>query len=693
MTRDLLLEIGTEEIPARFMGSALRQLKELAETGLKEARLDYGTVATYGTPRRLCLYVTGLAESQAELVKEVKGPAKKAAFDAGGNPTKAAQGFAKSQGVAVEDLVVKTVGNGEYVFATVREESKPAAVILPELLLNFIKKLSFPKPMRWADKEFRFARPIHWLVALLADQVIPFSLEGITSDRVTYGHRFLAPEPISLPSAADYFEALEKAYVIVDQHRRKQMIVEQIEVLGEQEKGRVEVDPDLLEEVTQLLEYPTAFVGSFPQEYLELPEEVVITPMKEHQRYFPVRSQDGKLLPRFVAVRNGDARSLELVREGNEKVLMARLTDAHFFYREDLKEPLDKKVEKLKEIVFQEKLGTLWEKTQRVQKLAVILAQQLGWPAETAAQVQRTAYLAKADLVTNMVYEFPELQGIMGGYYALATEDHAVAEGIREHYLPRFSGDAVPTGQTGIAVSIADKVDTITGCFLAGLIPTGSQDPYALRRQALGITHIILEHQLPVSIKELTLASVKLYEDKLGQRVDEELWASILAFYRQRLENILHEEIGYAHDLVNAVLEVGADCPFDALKRAEALAGFMEKDTFEALNTAFTRAFNLAKNAGTGAVDTAYLEEPAEQELHQNIQTVKRLTEKHLAAGNYGGILEVLATLREPIDRFFDQVMVMVEDENVKRNRLALLYNVVELARTVADFSKIAGRG
>lgn len=690
MSQDLLLEIGTEEIPARFMGSALRQLKELAETGFKESRLEYEAVATYGTPRRLCLYVTGLAETQAELVKEVRGPAKKAAFDADGNPTKAAQGFARGQGVAVEDLVVKPFGNGEYVFATVREESKPASEILPDLLLGFIKQLNFPKPMRWADKEFRFARPIHWLTALLGDQVIPFSLEGITSDRVTYGHRFLAPAPISLPLAADYFQALEKAYVIVDQERRKQLIFEQIEVLGQQENGKVEVDRELLEEVTQLLEYPTAFVGSFSPEYLELPEEVVITPMKEHQRYFPVRDQAGKLLPRFVAVRNGDAHGLNLVREGNEKVLMARLADAHFFFREDTKEPLENKVERLKDIVFQEKLGTLWEKTLRIQKLAVMLAQQLGWSAETTAQVQRTAYLAKADLVTNMVYEFPELQGIMGGYYAQESEGQKIADGIREHYQPRFSGDAVPAGETGIAVSIADKVDTITGCFLAGLIPTGSQDPYALRRQALGVTHTILAHRLPVSVKDLTLASIKLYEEKLGRNGSEDILATILAFYQQRLENILHDE-GYSHDLVNAVLAVGADYPFDALKRAEALAAFMEKDTFEALNTAFTRAFNLAKNAETKEIDSAYLQEPAEEDLYQTIQTVKRLVDKHLANGDYPKVLEVLATLREPVDQFFDQVMVMVEDEKVKGNRLALLYHVVELARNVADFSKITG--
>lgn len=690
MTQDLLFEIGTEEIPARFMRSALKQLEELAGKALSEARLSYKAIATYGTPRRLCLYVTGLADTQEDLEKEVKGPSKKAAFDAEGNPTKAALGFAKGQGVEVSDLVVKEIGNGEYVFATVRDVGKAAREILPDLLLTLIKQLNFPKPMRWADHEFRFARPIHWLVALMGSEVIPVSIAGVTSDRITYGHRFLAPDKISLGEAQDYFSALEKAYVIVDQSRRKELIRTQLAELADKEKGTVDWDEELLEEVTHLLEYPTGFVGSFSEDYLELPEEVVITPMKEHQRYFPLRDEDGKLLPKFLAVRNGDDRGLHIVQEGNEKVLAARLADAHFFYQEDLKEPLENKVERLKTVVFQEKLGTVWEKISRLQKLAVSLSQKLGWPVEVTAQVQRTAYLAKADLVTNMVYEFPELQGIMGGYYALKTERQEVAKGIREHYQPRFSGDAVPQSQTGIAVSIADKMDTIAGCFLAGLIPTGSQDPYALRRQALGICHIILEHQLPVSLKDLAQAAIELYGDKFSAGDAEKALEAILDFFKQRLENIFQDEYGFSYDVVGAVLAVGAEEPYDALKRAQSLVRFMERDTFDALSTAFTRAFNIVKNAEAVQVDSSYLVEPAEQELYQNIQTVGRLAEKYMVNGDYSSILEVLATLREPIDRFFDQVMVMVEDEHLKRNRLALLQSVVKLARKVADFSQIA---
>ncbi|HHY59030.1 MAG TPA: glycine--tRNA ligase subunit beta [Clostridia bacterium] len=690
MSQDLLFEIGTEEIPARFMEPALQQLKELAEKALAEARLSYQGAATYGTPRRLCLYVTGLAGTQADLVKEVKGPAKKAAFDAEGHPTKAALGFAKSQGVDVSELVVKTVGNGEYVFATVKEVGRPAREILPELLLGLVKDLYFPKPMRWADYEFRFARPIHWLVALLGEEVIPVSIAGVTSDRVTYGHRFLAPEKIPLVQPQDYFAALEKAYVIVDQNKRKELIRVQLEELAARENGTVDWDEELLVEVTHLLEYPTGFVGNFDPEYLQLPEEVVITPMKEHQRYFPLRGAGGKLLPKFLAVRNGDDRYLDNVREGNEKVLAARLTDAHFFYQEDMKEPLENKVERLKSIVFQEKLGTVWEKVVRIQKLAVTLGQQLGWDPEILSQVQRTAYLAKADLVTNMVYEFPELQGIMGGYYARPTESPEVAQGIREHYQPRFSQDAVPASRTGIAVSMADKMDTIAGCFLAGLIPTGSQDPYALRRQALGICRIILTHGLPVSLKDLAQAAIELYQDRFSGEAAAKALAAILDFFKQRLENIFQEEYGFSYDVVDAVLAVGAEKPVDALQRARSLVKFMERDTFDALSTAFTRAFNLAKNAGEGEVEAGLLAEPAERELYESIQTVSRLVHKHLAQEDYFSILEVLATLREPIDRFFDQVMVMVEDEQVKRNRLALLQSVVKLARVVADFSRLA---
>lgn len=692
MRRDLLFEIGTEEIPARFMEPALNQLNKLAKEAFAEARLGYQSLGTYGTPRRLTLYVSNLDTKQKEEFKEVKGPAKKAAFDGEGNPTKAAQGFAKSQGIDVKELITRELSNAEYVYAIVKDGGKNAKEILPQILQNFITSLSFPKPMRWGDKEFRFARPIHWLVALFGEEIIPVTLEDLNSDRFTLGHRFLSEGKLTLGHAGAYFETLKNAYVIVNQVERGQLIQSQLNDLEESLGGQLELDQKLLGEVIQLVEYPTSFAGSFDPRFLELPEEVIITAMKEHQRYFPLRDKEGQLLPKFLAVRNGNHQHLDLVRAGNEKVLAARLADAHFFYEEDLKEPLENKVEGLKNIVFQEKLGTLWEKTLRIQKLAVMLAQQLNLPLEVVSQVQRAAFLAKGDLTTNMVNEFPELQGIMGGYYALRTEEPAVAQGIREHYLPRFAGDKIPETHSGILVGIADKVDTLVGCFLAGLIPTGSQDPLGLRRQALGVCNTIIKHQLPISLKELIREGMKLYGDKFIDGGRGELLERVIDFYRQRMENILQEDQGIPYDVIAAVLEVGWEYPFDVLNRAKVLYSFMGRETFLALATGFTRAFNLAKNAEKQEVEESLLVELPERELYKNILTAGRILDKHLADGNYKGSLEVIATLREPIDQFFEEVMVMVEDEQIKQNRLALLYKVVELARQVADLSKLVAR-
>ncbi|MFA5536803.1 MAG: glycine--tRNA ligase subunit beta [Bacillota bacterium] len=689
MHQDLLFEIGTEEIPARFMGPALDQLNKLAKEAFEEARLDYRDVSAYGTPRRLTLYVSNLATKQKEEQREIKGPAKKAAFDEAGNPTKAAQGFARGQGITVEQLVVKKLNNIEYVYALVKDEGRDAKEILPQILQNLIVSLSFPKPMRWGSKEFRFVRPIHWLVALFGEEIIPVTIEGLSSDRFTRGHRFLSDGELYLNDAKVYFETLKKAFVVVNQTERGRLIQSQLRDLEAALDGEIEQDQKLLEEVIQLVEYPTSFMGSFDTHFLELPEEVIITAMKEHQRYFPVRNKNGKLLPKFLAVRNGTEKHLDLVRAGNEKVLAARLADAHFFYAEDLKEPLENKVEGLKDIVFLEKLGTLWEKTLRIQKLSLMLAQQLNMPLEVIAKVQRAAFLSKGDLTTNMVNEFPELQGIMGGYYALKTEDPAVALGIREHYLPRFAGDKIPESQAGILVGIADKVDTLVGCFLAGLIPTGSQDPLGLRRQALGVCNTIIKHQLPISLQDLVKEGIKLYGDKFDQG---EVLGKIIDFYRQRIENILQEDQGIPYDVVAAVLEVDWEYPFDVLKRAKVLYGFMGKENFLSLITGFTRAFNLTKNTEAHEIEENLLLELSEKELYKNILTAGRLLNKYLNEGDYKGSLEVIATLREPIDQFFEEVMVMVEDEQLKQNRLALLHKVVELAGQVADLSKLVTR-
>ncbi|MBO8168841.1 MAG: glycine--tRNA ligase subunit beta [Thermoanaerobacteraceae bacterium] len=674
MAKDLLLEIGTEEIPARFMNNALEQLKTKTETELQENRLEYETVATYGTPRRLAVVVSGLAEKQADLVTEVKGPSKKVAFDEEGNPTKAVQGFARGQGVDVADLIVRETDNGEYVFAVVKDDGRSASEILPSLLKSIVLSLNFPKPMRWGYQKMRFARPIRWLVALFGSDVVNFEIAGVTSGRESRGHRFLCEENVVLEHAGEYLKKLEEAYVIVDQNRRREEIWRQIRELARAQGGMVEENPELLEEVTYLLEYPTALCGTFEEKYLKLPDEVLITPMQEHQRYFPVKDARGNLLNKFITVRNGTSEYIDIVTAGNEKVLKARLADAEFFYQEDIKQPLETKVETLKNVVFQEKLGTIYEKVERIKELTAYLSDLLAPEYKEAAL--RTAHLSKADLETHMVYEFPELQGIMGGYYAAHDgEPELVWRGIREHWQPRFAGDAVPETVTGTLVSIADKIDTIVGCFGIGIQPTGSQDPYALRRQAQGICQIILQKQFALSLRELVERAFALYDGKLTES-KETVTDNVLQFFKQRIETIF-QDMGISYDTVDAVLAAGWDKPLDALQRAQALEKFRREEQFEALSTAFKRASNLAEKAGTGTdVDESLFQEEVERKLWQ---AVARVEEKLERSGDYYQMLQEIASLRQPVDDFFEQVMVMAEDERIRENRLALLKHVRNL--------------
>lgn len=672
------------------MEATLSQLKKITEEKLAEERLVFKEVSTYGTPRRLALYVTGLEEKQEDLVEEVKGPSQRVAFDEEGRPTKAAKGFARSQGVAVEELVVKETRGGAYVYAIKKKEGIPTIQVLPSLLPQLIRGLSFPKPMRWGNGEMRFARPIRWLVALYGEEVVGFSLAGLVADRLTRGHRFLCPEPIVLKQPADYFSELEKGFVIVDQNRRRQMIWEQVQNLAEEIGGRVEPDEELLEEVTYLVEYPTALVGSFAEEYLQLPEEVLITPMREHQRYFPVRDREGRLLNRFITVRNGTSDHLEIVREGNEKVLRARLADAKFFYQEDLKYRLADKVEKLKEIVFQERLGTVWDKVERLKPLTRYLITVLGMDAGLIPAAERAAYLCKADLVTNMVYEFPELQGIMGYYYARHDgEEDRVSMAIREHYLPRFAGDVLPQSPLGMVLSIADRIDSIVGCFAVGIQPTGSQDPYALRRQALGICNIILERGLEFSLHQLIRQAYGLYRDKTELEFSEaEVVEQVGSFFRQRLENIL-EEKGIRYDVVKAVVSAQWDDLYDAYLRAVAVQEFRQDPGFEELLTAFNRAGNLAGKAEVGSVNPELFEEKVEMELYDAFARVKERGEPLLNGRSYAAALKEIASLREPIDNFFNGVMVMVEDARLRNNRLALLKQITDYILRIADLSQI----
>jgi glycyl-tRNA synthetase beta chain len=687
-----LLEIGTEEIPARFMEAALAQLKELAEKTLAEERISFEQVLVYGTPRRLALMVKELVEKQQDRVEEVKGPARKAAFDSEGLPTKASQGFARSQGILVEDLEIRHTPGGDYVFALKRMQGRPTPEVLREVVPGFITGLNFPKPMRWGYGEMRFARPIHWLVALYGNEVIPFELGALQSGRTTYGHRFLGQGAIVLDKADDYLSRLEENYVIADQVVRQELIWKQIQELAVQVGGRVDPDAELLEEVTYLLEYPTALCGKFEDKYLELPEEVLITPMREHQRYFPVRDNSGQLLAKFITVRNGTGDHLDLVREGNEKVLKARLADARFFFEEDLRVPLEQNFKKLEKIVFQESLGMVSDKVQRIRTLSNYVAVELGWSPDQIADLDRAAFLAKTDLVTNMVYEFPELQGLMGAEYARRNgEKVEVAQAIFEHYLPRQAGDVLPSTELGMVVSLADKLDTIVGCFGVGIQPTGSQDPYALRRQVLGICRIILEWGLEISLRDLIDKAYQLYADagqvkmKLNR---EQVLQETMEFFKLRLRNILNDR-DISYDVLDSVLAVGIDNLADLNRRAVGVQVFRQRPEFVDLITAYTRTHNLARHAETETVEIASFVEDVEIRLFEALTRAQAEVMDCLAQKDIARALESIATLRAPIGDFFEGVMVMVEDPVVRRNRLALLKQVSSLSVGIADFSKI----
>ncbi len=694
MAKDFILEIGTEEIPARFMGPAISQIEELTRSWLDENRLVCAGVAAYGTPRRLAVYLTGLAEKQKEFIEEVKGPAEKAAF-AAGKPTKAAEGFARSQGVGVADLIVKETPNGAYVFAVKKQTGQDTRQVLPELCLRIVNGLSFPKPMRWGHKEIRFARPIRWLLGLFGQEILPFEVEGLAAGRITYGHRFLSKGAIRLRRASEYQAKLKEAFVIVNHRERKQVIWDQVTALAAREGGEVVPDDELLEEVTQLLEYPTALCGTFPEEYLQLPKEVLITSMREHQRYFPVVRPDGRLLAKFITLRNGTEKFLEVVKEGNEKVLKARLADAKFFYDEDLKIPLRDNTEKLRKIIFHENLGTVYEKVERIGALGRHLALEIGInDQEVLDDLNQAAYLCKADLVTDMVYEFPELQGIMGKEYALHSKlKTTVAEAIFEHYLPRFAGDALPATPVGRIIGIADKIDTIVGCFAIGIQPTGSQDPYALRRQALGICHTALEAKLNFSLADLINKVYHCYAGKIRAKLSlVKTREEVQEFFKQRLRNIFTDR-GLSFDVVDAVLAAGHDRFPDTLSRAEALTNLRSQDVFDRLLTAYTRVSNLAKNAVSDQINPQLFATDVENVLFTEYVKAREEMQVFLAECQYRQFLQRFALLQQSIDNFFEGVMVMVDDPQTRNNRLALLRSIADLTRPVADLTRIVSSG
>lgn len=690
--RDLIFEIGTEELPSSAVYSAIEQLNVAVPKALDDARLEYDTVSVMATPRRLAVIVTRLADRQSDSVTTAKGPAAKAAFDAEGNPTQAAIGFARGKGVPVESLQVVDDANGSYVYATVETVGVAASEVLPGLLTRLVEGLEWAKSQRWGAGTVRFPRPVRWLVALHGRDVVPATFGDLTASDVTYGHRFLSSGAIHVSSADEYASKLESAHVLVDQNRRAQVLREGITAAGVTEGGsavlRGKADKTFAE-VVNLVEWPTIGVGSFDEEFLAVPREMLEYAMGGHQRYFAIERPDGTLANRFIVAHNGSPDRTEAIIRGHERVIRARLADAAFFYHEDLATPLEGWLPKLESVVFQEKLGTTAAKVERTERLAGKAAQMIGAGADETAWAQRAAHLAKADLVTNAVVEFTDLQGVMGRYYATAAgEAPEVALAIEEHYRPRFAGDELPSSVAGRLVSIADKMDTICGIFAAGMAPKGSADPFALRRSAIGVLQMALDGT-PVTLDALvaeTLAplasTVEFDVDATGNAVKE--------FFVGRLENILRDR-GHAYDTVAAVLAASADDPADALARCESLSAFRSSsDAMEDLSVAFTRAKNLSKPELGTAAELALMG-AEERTLLAALDDAESGIGELFAQRAYSAVLEAFAALRGPIDAFFDGVLVMDKDEALRDNRLRLLNRFVALFERFADFSKLAG--
>lgn len=685
MNNYLLLEIGVEELPSRFGQTTLDQIENNLSELLKQERVSFEAIKKYATPRRLTFIIEGLTDRASDLEEEVKGPARKISIDNEDNFTKPALGFMKSKGIDSKDVYFKQIGNAEYLFGTIKQEGKNTKEVLKVIIPEAIKNVTFPKAMRWGGKNIKFARPIRWMVVLLNNEVLDVNLEGIKSSNVTKGHRFLGEKEFEVNSIEDYFEKLENNFVILDQHKRKKMIKQQAIEVAKSLGGEIEFDDDLLEEVTFLVEYPTAFYGEFDEKYVKLPKEVVTTPMKEHQRYFPVL-KDGKLLPNFIAVRNGDSNRIDLVKSGNEKVLRARLDDALFFYNEDTKKPLEDFVDKLNTVVFQAKLGTVYDKTLRIEKLSQFILNELNM-VESQADAIRAAKLCKADLVTNMVFEFSELQGIMGRNYArVSGEKEEVCEGIFEHYLPRFAGDILPKTNVGIALSIADKLDSIAGFFAIGIKPSGSQDPYALRRQALGILSILLDKKLSVNLNNLINSALDNYyniefdKEKVSYQISE--------FFVERVKN-LFKDLGIRYDVIDAVLNNNLNDISDIHIRAIELNKWLEKDELVEMLTAFNRVSTLAQKSDAHKVKEELLKENAEIELYNRFKEIKLNVENLLTDKKYNEALDAFATLRPLVDNLFDNVMIMDKDEAIKENRLGLLKQIYSTMLKICDLSKI----
>ena len=687
MAKDLLLEIGLEEMPAHVVTLSRIQLEEKVIKFLDEHHLDYETVQSFATPRRLAVKVTAIPEKQADVEEEVKGPAKKIALDAEGNWSKAAQGFVRGQGVTTEDIVFKELNGVEYVYVTKFTKGQSAKEVLTKLN-DVITSLTFPVTMHWANYDFEYIRPIHWIVALLDDEVISFNVLDVTTGQTSRGHRFLGDD-VTFQHANEYEAKLKEQFVVVQPNERKQMIVDQANALAAEKNWQLALDEELLEEVTNLVEYPTAFVGSFDEKYLSVPDEVLVTSMKEHQRYFEVRNDQGLLMPHFIAVRNGDNVHLENVIKGNEKVLIARLEDAEFFYNEDKKLTIEACVEKLKNVTFHEKIGSIYEKMQRVALIAQIIGRKVGLSEEELEDLKRASEIYKFDLVTNMVGEFPELQGIMGEKYALLQgEKPAVATAIREHYLPTSSEGELPETAIGAVLGLADKLDSVFSFFSVGMIPTGSNDPYALRRQTYGVIRIIEDKgwtfplvQLQTEVDEAVNQDVEKYGVLLNEGQ-----AEVVEFVKARLRQLLMTK-NVRHDIIDAVVSAEQADLSKLFASANILKSRFEDQDFKPSMEALTRVINLAKKGQEllgdteEGIDPSLFENKAEKELYQAVNDLSEAFATRTIAENY----EALVNLRPLIDAYFNETMVMVEDEKVKQNRLKQLMQIAKMALSIAS--------
>ncbi|WP_068616267.1 glycine--tRNA ligase subunit beta [Paenibacillus tuaregi] len=689
MARDLLFEIGLEEVPARFLRAAMDQLKERTEKWLSDSVIAYGEVQAFATPRRLAVLVKDVAEKQEDVHEEVKGPSRKIALGENGEWSKAALGFARSQGADPSQFTFKEVGGTEYIYVSKSTTGVETASILAEGLTGILHAMNFPKNMRWGSYDFKFVRPIRWLVALFGSEVVDIEITGVKSGNVSRGHRFLGKDAV-IPEASAYVEALRAEHVIVDVNERQELISTQIAELAKSKDWNIAVKDDLLEEVLFLVEVPTVLFGTFDESFLNIPQEVLITSMREHQRYFPVLDAQGSLLPYFVTVRNGGSVALDTIAKGNEKVLRARLSDAKFFYEEDQKLQIKDALSKLETIVFHEELGTVGDKVRRIRRIADSLAEKLELGTSTAEEISRTAEICKFDLVTQMVYEFPELQGVMGEDYARkAGEPETVARGIFEHYQPRFAGDSAPASMVGSIVSIADKIDTIAGCFSIGIIPTGSQDPYALRRQAAGIVQIVLDHQLPLLLSDIFGIALEVHES-MGtlKRSAQEIRKDLYEFFGLRVKKTLSDSLRY--DVVDAVIAAGYDDVVSVVSRGNALMDTLnQQPDFKTTVESFNRVSNLASKASAEKVRSDLLQEDAEKSLYTAWQSVSGEYRGLLGENKAAKALEVLGSLKVPVTSFFDSVMVMAEDEQIRANRLALLASIDSDLKQFADFSKL----